>query len=73
MKFDDLVRTGQLKKEKTSHQKLSEFVAIAEEELSAAKFNLDRFPLQYEAVFSESREEIKNSIEKAETLDRKEE
>ncbi len=134
MKFDDLVGTGQLKKEETNHQKLSEFVAIAEDELSAAKFNLDRFPLtayksaydalihignaliryhgyrptakythatitefvdrilgkeygdlvrsfkrmrkkrhplQYEAVFSESQEEIKNSIEKAEILTRK--
>ena len=41
MKFDDLVRTGQVKKEETSRLKLSEFVAIAEEELSAAKFNLE--------------------------------
>lgn len=134
MKFDDLVRTGQLKKEETNHQKLSDFVVIAEEELSAAKFNLDRFPLtayksaydalihignaliryhgyrptekythatitefadrilgkeygdlvrsfkrmrkkrhplQYEAVFSESKEEVKNSIEKAERLTKK--
>lgn len=134
MKFDDLLRTGQLKKEETSRQKLSEFVNIAQEELSAAKFNLARFPLtayksaydalihignaliryygyrptakythatiteiadrilgkeygelvrsfkrmrkrrhplQYEAVFSESHEEVKNSIEKAQMLTRK--
>lgn len=134
MKFDDLLRTGQLKKEETSRQKLSEFVNIAQEELSVAKFNLARFPLtayksaydalihignaliryygyrptakythatiteiadrilgkeygelvrsfkrmrkrrhplQYEAVFSESHEEVKNSIEKARMLTRK--
>jgi len=134
MKFDDLLRTGQLKNEETTRQKLSEFVAIAEEELSAAKFNLAKFPLtayksaydalihignaliryhgyrltskythatitefadrilgkeygdlvrsfkrmrkkrhplQYEAVFSESKEEVKNSIEKAERLTKK--
>ena len=134
MKFEDLLHTGQLKKEETTRQKLSEFVAIAEEELSAAKFNLAKFPLtvyksaydalihvgnaliryhgyrptakythatitefvdrilgaeygdlvrsfqrmrkkrhplQYEAVFSESREEVRNSIEKAERLTKK--
>ncbi len=134
MKFDDLLHAGQLKKEETARRKLSEFVAIAEEELSAAKFNLTKFPLtayksaydalihagnaliryhgyrptakythatitefvdrilgeeygdlvrsfkrmrkkrhplQYEAVFSESKEEVKNSIEKAERLTKK--
>lgn len=134
MKFDDLLHAGQLKKEETARQKLSEFAAIAEKELSAAKFNLTKFPLtayksaydalihignaliryhgyrptakythatitefvdrilgeeygdlvrsfkrmrkkrhplQYEAVFSESREEVKNSIEKAERLTKK--
>lgn len=131
MKFDDLISTGQLKKETTSRQKLTEFLTFAENELSAAKFNLERFPLtayksaydalihagnalirhygyrptakythaticecvsrvlgseyeelvrsfkrmrkkrhplQYEAVFSESKEEVKNSISKAEKL-----
>ena len=131
MKFEDLIRTGQLKKEVTNRQKLEEFVIFAENELSAANFNLDRFtltayksaydallhagnaliryhgyrpttkythatitefvdrvlgkeygdlvrsfkrmrkkrhPLQYEAVFSEFREEVKNSIIKAEKL-----
>ncbi|MCK5494351.1 MAG: HEPN domain-containing protein [Candidatus Omnitrophica bacterium] len=134
MKFEDLIRTGQLKKEVTNRQKLEEFVIFAENELSAANFNLDRFtltayksaydallhagnaliryhgyrpttkythatitefvdrvlgkeygdlvrsfkrmrkkrhPLQYEAVFSESREEVKNSIIKAEKLVKK--
>lgn len=134
MKFEDLVRAGQLKKEETDRQKLSEFVDIVEKELSAAKFNLARFPLtayksaydalihignaliryhgyrptakythatiteiadrilgeeygdlvrsfkrmrkkrhplQYEAVFCESHEEVKNSLEKAEKLTRK--
>ncbi len=134
MKFDDLLHAGQLKKEETARRKLSEFVAIAEEELSAAKFNLTKFPLtayksaydalihagnaliryhgyrptakythatitefvdrvlgeeygdlvrsfkrmrkkrhplQYDAVFSESGEEVKNSIEKAERLTKK--
>lgn len=134
MKFDDLVKTGQLKKEETNRRKLAEFVHIAEQELSAAQFNLARFPLtayksaydalihignaliryhgyrptakythatiteitgrilgqeygdlvrsfkrmrkrrhplQYEAVFRESGEEVKNSIEKAGKLTRK--
>lgn len=134
MKFEDLIRTGQLKKEETSRQKLEEFVIFAENELSAANFNLDKFPLtayksaydalmhagnaliryygyrpttkythatitefvnrvlgkeygdlvrsfkrmrkkrhplQYEAVFSESKEEVKNSIVKAGKLVKK--
>ena len=45
MKFEDLIRTGQLKKEVTNRQKLEEFVIFAENELSAANFNLDRFTL----------------------------
>lgn len=131
MIFKDLLRTGQLKEEETNRQKLAEFVEMAEEELSAAKFNLARYPLtsyksaydalmhignaliryhgyrptakythstitdfvdrvlgkeygdlvrsfkrmrkkrhplQYEAVFSESNEEVKNCIAKAEKL-----
>ena len=131
MEFSDLLRSGQLKKEHTSKQKIAEFLEFAENELSAAKFNLPEFsliayksaydalihagnaliryygyrptakythatitefvdrilgkeysslarsfkrmrrkrhPLQYEAIFSESQEEIKNSILKAEEL-----
>ena len=134
MIFEDLIRSGQLKKEETNRQKLTEFIIFAENELSAAKFNLDKFPLtayksaydalihagnaliryysyrpttkythatitefadrifgkeygdlvrsfkrmrkkrhplQYDAIFSESREEIKNSIIKAEKLVKK--
>lgn len=131
MKFEDLIKSAQLKKENTSRQKLTEFIFLAKDELSAAKFNLDKFPLtayksaydalihsgnalirfhgyrpttkythatitefvgrilgeeygdlvrsfkrmrkkrhplQYEAIFSESHEEVKNSITKAEKL-----
>lgn len=134
MIFEDLIRMGQLKKEETSRQKLTEFIIFAENELSAANFNLDKFPLtayksaydalihagnaliryhgyrpttkythatitevvdrifgkeygdlvrsfkrmrkkrhplQYDAIFSESHEEIKNSIVKAEKLVKK--
>ena len=134
MIFEDLIRIGQLKKEETSRQKLTEFIIFAENELSAANFNLDKFPLtayksaydalihagnaliryhgyrpttkythatitefvdrifgkeygdlvrsfkrmrkkrhplQYDAIFSESREEVKNSIIKAEKLVKK--
>lgn len=134
MEFDDLLKTGQLKKEYTSKQKIAEFLEFAGSELSAAKFNLPKFPLtafksaydalihagnaliryygyrpttkythatitefvdrilgkdysylvksfkrmrrkrhplQYEAKFSESQEEIKNSILKAEELIKK--
>lgn len=134
MKFDDLLGSGQLKAEQTNRQKLLEFLSLAEDELSAARFNLEKFPLtayksaydallhagnalirhfgyrpttkfthatitdvvdrvfgkeygdlvrsfkrmrkkrhplQYEAVFSESRGEVSNSIEKAERLVKK--
>ena len=134
MKFDDLVKSGQLKKEHTSRAKIAEFVQFAEEEISAAKFNFPKFrltayksaydafihagcaliryygyrtttkythititefvnrvlskdyaelatgfkrmrrkrhPLQYEAKFFESDEEIKNSIFRAEELIKK--
>lgn len=134
MIFEDLIRLGQLKKEETNLQKLTEFIIFSENEISAAKFNLDKFPLtayksaydalihagnalirchgyrpttkythatitefvdrvlgkeygdlvrsfkrmrkkrhplQYDAIFSESREEIKNSIIKAEKLVKK--
>lgn len=131
MEFSDLLKAAQLKREYTSRQKIAEFLQFAEDEISAAKFNLSRFPLtayksgydalihagnalirhygyrpttkythatitefvdrvlgndygylvrsfklmrrkrhplQYEAKFSESREEVKSSIAKAEEL-----
>jgi len=134
MEFDDLIKAGQLKKEHTSRQKISEFLLFAENEIEAAKFNISRFPftayksaydalihagcalirhcgyrpttkythatitefvarilgkdyehlaarfkrmrrkrhpLQYEAKFLESQEEVKNSITQAEELIRK--
>ena len=45
MKFNDLLKSGQLKKEHTSKQKIAEFLQFAEDEISAAKFNLSRYPL----------------------------
>ena len=45
MEFNDLVRLGQLKKEFTSKQKIAEFLQFAEDEVSAAKFNLPKFLL----------------------------
>lgn len=45
MEFDDLLKTGRLVKEHTSREKLAEFLAFAENEISAAKFNLPKFPL----------------------------
>lgn len=131
MEFSDLLKSEQLQREHTSKEKIAEFLQFAEEEISAAKFNLSKFPLiayksaydaiihggnaliryygyrptqkythvtitefvdrvlgkdyghlvrsfkrmrrkrhplQYEAKFSESEEEIKNSIFKAEEL-----
>ncbi len=131
MELDDLVKSGQLVKEHTSKEKIAEFLQFAEDEISAAKFNLPKFPLtayksaydalihagnaliryygyrptakythstiteavdrilgkdfgdlaksfkrmrrrrhplQYEAKFSESHEDVKNSIIKAEEL-----
>ena len=134
MEFNDLLKSGQLRKEHTSKQKIAQFLEFAENELSAARFNLSKYsltayksaydalihagnaliryygfrpttkhthativefvdrilgkeygslarsfkrmrrkrhPLQYEASFSESQEEIKNSILKAEELIKK--
>jgi uncharacterized protein (UPF0332 family) len=134
MKFDDLVKSGQLVEESTSKGKLTEFLEFAENELSAAKYNLSKFPLiayksaydalihasnalirfygfrptakythatitecvdrvlgkeysslvksfkrmrrkrhplQYEALFGESKQEVENSIEKAKELIKK--
>jgi uncharacterized protein (UPF0332 family) len=45
MKFDDLIKNGQLAKEYTSKEKIAEFLRFAEDEIAAAKFNLPRFPL----------------------------
>ena len=45
MEFTDLLKLGQLKKEHTSREKIAEFLQFAEEEISAAKFNLFKFPL----------------------------
>ena len=45
MNFADLIKTGQLAKEATSRHKIAEFLQFAEEELLAAKFNRNRFPL----------------------------
>lgn len=45
MEFSDLLKAGQLKQEYTSKQKIAEFLQFAEDEISAAKFNLSKFPL----------------------------
>lgn len=45
MEFYDLLKSGQLKQEHTSKQKIAEFLQFAEDEISAAKFNLLKFPL----------------------------
>lgn len=131
MEFNDLLTSGQLAKEHTSKEKIAEFLRFSEDEIAAAKFNLNKFPvtaykssydalihagnaliryygfrptakynhatitecverilgkeygslaksfkrmrrkrhpLQYEADFSESRGEVKNSIMRAEEL-----
>jgi uncharacterized protein (UPF0332 family) len=45
VRFDDLLKNGQIVKESTSKEKLAEFLEFAENELAAAKFNLSKFPL----------------------------
>jgi uncharacterized protein (UPF0332 family) len=45
MRFDDLLKSGQLKKENTSKAKIAEFLRFAEEEAAAAKFNFPKFRL----------------------------
>lgn len=45
MEFHDLIKLGQLKPENTSKEKIAEFLQFAEDEISAAKFNLTKFPL----------------------------
>jgi uncharacterized protein (UPF0332 family) len=43
--FSDLVDKGQLRKEETSEADIANFLQFAENEISAAKFNLEKFPL----------------------------
>lgn len=43
MEFSDLLKSGRLKKEITSKAKIAEFLEFAEEEIAAAKFNLNKF------------------------------
>ena len=45
MKFDDLLKTGQLVREHTSKERIAEFLEFAENEVAAAKYNLSKFPL----------------------------
>lgn len=45
MDFSDLIKKEQLKREQTSKVNIAEFLQFAEEEISAAKFNLTKFPL----------------------------
>ena len=50
MEFEDLIRLGQLKKEVISQEKIVEFLQFAEDEISAAKFNLLKFPIKLKPV-----------------------
>ncbi len=43
MEFNDLIKSGRLKEESTSKAKIAEFLEFAENELAAAKFNLNEF------------------------------
>ncbi|HLD82611.1 MAG TPA: HEPN domain-containing protein [Candidatus Omnitrophota bacterium] len=45
MDFSGLIDRGQLKKEETSKADIANFLQFAENEISAAKFNLEKFPL----------------------------
>lgn len=45
MEFADLVKSGRLRKERTSKEKIAEFLQFAEEEIAAAKFNISKFSL----------------------------
>lgn len=45
MDFSDFITKGQLKKEETSKADIANFLQFAEDEISAAKFNLEKFPL----------------------------
>ena len=45
MQFNDLLKNGQIVKEDTTKEKIVEFLEFAENELSASKFNLQKFPL----------------------------
>jgi uncharacterized protein (UPF0332 family) len=45
VQFDDLFKNGRIVKENTAKEKIAEFLEFAENELSAAEFNLRKFPL----------------------------
>ena len=45
MQFEDLLKNGQIVKETTTKEKIAEFLAFAENEPAAAKFNVSKFPL----------------------------
>ena len=45
MDCSDLIKKGQLRREKTSKADIANFLQFAEDEISAAKFNLEKFPL----------------------------
>lgn len=45
MNFNDLVRSGQLKKEITNKEKISEFLEFAENEIDGAKYNFPKYKL----------------------------
>lgn len=45
MKFDDLVESGCLRREKTSKHKIAEFLQFAETELDAAKLMFPKYPV----------------------------
>ncbi|MDP2923726.1 MAG: hypothetical protein Q8O30_08440 [Candidatus Omnitrophota bacterium] len=52
MEFSDLLSGGQLIKENTPKEKISEFLGFAENEIAAARFNLSKFPLTaYKAAY----------------------
>lgn len=43
MNFDDLVKSGQLKEEKTGRDKIAEFLQFAETEVEAARYLLSKY------------------------------
>lgn len=44
MEFSEFLRSGRIRKEETSKAKIAEFLQFAEKEISAARFNLQKFP-----------------------------
>ena len=65
MQFNDLLKNGKIVKEDTTKEKIAEFLEFAENELSASKFNLQKFPL------SRSHKEVQDSIIRADELIKK--